>query len=71
MDRDRCTEIIVGYGVGPKIQKLIQFFWDDAELVCRANGVFGKPFKAGRGVPQGDPVLLRILNEMVDAIMRE
>ena len=64
-------EILVGYGVGPKMQRLIQFFWDNAELVCRANGVFGKPFKAGRGVPQGGPVSPRIFNVMVDAIVRE
>ena len=25
MDRDMCTEILAGYGVGPKMQKLIQF----------------------------------------------
>ena len=33
MDRDRCMEILLGYGVGPKMQRLIQFFWDNAELV--------------------------------------
>ena len=71
MDRDRCMEILVGYGVRPTKRKLIQFFWDNAELVCRAGGVFGKPFKARRGVLQGIPVLLRIFNVIVDAIVRE
>ena len=28
MDRDRYMVILVGYGVGQKMQKLIQFFWD-------------------------------------------
>ena len=64
-------EIMVGYGVGPNIRRLIQTFWDNAELVCRASGVFGKPFKAYRGVPQGGPVSPRIFNIMVDAIVRE
>ena len=71
MIRDRCMEILVGYGVGPKMQKLIQFFWDNAELVCRASGVFGKPFKAGRGVLQSDPGSPQIFNVMVDAIVPE
>ena len=31
MDRDRCIEILEGYQVGPKMRKLIQFFWDNAE----------------------------------------
>ena len=71
MDRERCMEIMRGYGVGPNILRLIQFFWDNAELVCRASGVFGRPFKARRGVPQGGPVSPRIFNIMVDAIVRE
>mmetsp|Transcript_7501 Transcript_7501/g.17018 ORF Transcript_7501/g.17018 Transcript_7501/m.17018 type:complete len:296 (-) Transcript_7501:86-973(-) len=53
MDRDRCLEMMEAYGVGPNLRRLIKFFWDNAELVCRANGVFGKPFKARRGVTQG------------------
>ena len=70
MDRDRCMEILVRYGVGPKMQQLIQFFSDKAGLVCHENGVFRKPFKAGRGVLQGGLVLPRISNVMVDAIVR-
>ena len=71
MIRDRCMEILVGYGVGPKMKKLIQLFWDNDKLVCQASGVFGKPFNAGRGIPQGCPVSPRIFNVMVDAIIRE
>ena len=44
--RDRCLDILRGYGVGYKMFRLIKFFWDNAELVCRANGYFGEPFKA-------------------------
>ena len=50
---------------------LIQFFWDNAELVCRAQGVHGKPFKAYRGVTQGGPLSPKLFNIMVDAIVRE
>ena len=71
MDRERVFEILVAYGVGPKTIRLLKNFWDNAELVCRASGVFGKPFKAYRGMTQGGPVSPRIFNIMVDAIVRE
>ena len=71
MDRGRCVLIMEAYGVGPKMIRLIEYFWENAELVCRANGRFGEPFRAHRGVTQGDPVLPKIFNIMVDAIVRE
>ena len=46
MDMERCMEIMRGCGVGPNLRRLIQFFWNNLELVCRASRVFGKPFKA-------------------------
>ena len=71
MDRERCMEILMGYGIGQKIRKFAPFFWDNAELVCRTGGFFGKSFKAHQGVPQGGPVSPQIFNVMVDAIVRE
>ena len=71
MDRERCLEILEGYGVGPKMLRLIKFFWDYAELVCRASGRYGEIFRAGRGVTQGGPLSPKIFNIMVDAIVRE
>ena len=71
MDRDCCIEIMEAYRVGPNIIQLLRSFWDNAELVCWASGVFGKPFKAFQGVTQGGPVSPRIFSIMVDAIVRE
>ena len=71
MDRGRCLEILEGYGVGPNIRRLLSHFWEEAELVCRASGRYGAPFKARRGVTQGGPISPRIFNLMVDAIVRE
>ena len=71
MDRERCLEILVGYGVGPNILRLIMHFWDNAVLVCRASGRYGTPFKADRGVTQGGPLSPKLFNIMVDAIVRE
>ena len=69
MDRDRYMGTLKGCRFGPKILKLIKLPWDNAELVCRASRVFGKPFKALWGVIQVGPVLTRIFNVMVDAIL--
>ena len=71
MDRERCLEILEGYGVGPNILRLIERFWELAILVCRASGYYGEPFKAYRGVTQGGPFSPRMFNVMVDAVVRE
>ena len=71
MDRERCLAILEGYGVGQNMLRLLRYFWDEAVLVCRAAGNYGKPFKAGRGVTQGGPLSPKIFNIMVDAIVRE
>ena len=71
MDRERCIEILVAYGVGPNMIRLLIYFWENAELVCRAQGRYGAPFKAYRGVTQGGPLSPKIFNIMVDAIVRE
>ena len=31
--RDRCLQILKGYGVGMNILRLIKYFWDEAVLV--------------------------------------
>ena len=72
MDRDRCMDILRGYGVGPNFIRLLKHFWETAEMVCKAGGYFGRDkFLAGRGVTQGGPVSPRIFNIMVDAVVRE
>ena len=71
MDRGRCIEIIRGYGAGPRMLRLIERFWAEAKLVCRASGVYGATFSAGRGVTQGRPLSPKLFNILVDAIVRE
>ena len=71
MDRERCREIMDGYGMGPNMPRLIMFFWDNALLVCRASGRYGTEFQANHGVTQGGPLSPKIFNIMVDAIVRE
>ena len=69
MDREICMDILVGYGVGPNMLRLIKHFWDTALLVCRAVGYYGGPFQDFCGVTQGGPLSPRIFNMMVDAVV--
>ena len=71
MDRERCILILEGYGVGPRMIRLIQNFWCNAVLVCRASGNYSMPFQAGRGVTQGGPSSAKLFNILVDAVARE
>jgi len=34
MDRERCLLILEGYGVGPRMIRLIRNFWRNAVVVC-------------------------------------
>ena len=71
MDRERCLLVLEGYGAGPNMQRLIRYFWDKAQMVCRASGNYGVPFKAGRGVTQGGPLSAKLFNILVDAVAQE
>ncbi len=71
LDREKCLEIMTGYGVGPKLLCLQKYFWDQAKMVCCAGVSFGKPFAAFWGVTQGGPVSSLMFNVCVDAVIRE
>ena len=51
--------------------QLIKQFWDRAVFVCQAEGNFGKPFKAQRGVTQGGPLSPKLFITLVDAVVWE
>jgi hypothetical protein len=71
MDRERCFLILGGYGVGPKMIRLIQNFWENAKMVCQASVNYGTPFQAGRGITQGGPLSAKLFNVLVDAVAWE
>jgi hypothetical protein len=71
MDGKRCLLILGGYGVGPKMIRLIQNFWANATMVYQASVNYGTPFQAGRGITQGGPLSDKLFNVLVDAIARE
>ncbi len=63
--------ILEGYGVAPRMIRLIQNYWRDAIMVCRASGFYGLSFKAGRGVTQGGPLSAKLFNILVNAVAGE
>ena len=63
-------EILSGYGLGPKLQRLLQRYWGGQRVVPKSGKYYGRPFSTGRVVTQGDPVSLNIFNIVVDAVFR-
>ena len=37
LDRERCMEILVGYGVGPRTERILRQYWDHLSMVARAG----------------------------------
>ncbi len=70
LDQERCLAIMTGYWVGPKLLHLQTKVWNQVQMVCRAEGSFGKPFSAFRGITQGGPLSSLMFNG-VDAVVRE
>jgi hypothetical protein len=71
MDQGRCLAILALNGVGPQMLRLIRNFWEMATNVCRVKGNYGRPFKAGHGVTQGGPLLVKLFNILVNTVVRE
>ena len=70
VDRERCMEILRGYGLRSKLQMLLQWYWDAHKVVPKYGKFFGRPFHMDRGVKQGDLVSLTIFNIVVVAVVR-
>jgi hypothetical protein len=71
LDRERTMTILKGYGVGNNIQNFILKIWNEDMIVPKQAGFFGKPFRATRGVRQGDIMSPTIFNIVVDAVVNE
>ena len=69
--RGICTEIRRRYGLGPKLQRLLQRYWDGQKVVQKIIIFLARPLKLESGVTQGNPVSLTIFNIVVNAVVRE
>ena len=70
LHRGRWMEILREYGLGPRLQRLLQRHWDGQRLVTKAGKYYGRPFSTGRGVTQGDLFYPTLFNIIVDAVVR-
>ena len=71
LDRDRTMKILEGYGIRENVRRIIGKIWNGDTMVTKQAGFFGKPFRASRGVCQGDISLPFIFNIVCDAVIRE
>jgi hypothetical protein len=66
-----CLEILALHGAGPQMLCLIHNFWDTVANVCWEKGNYGRPFKVGRGMTQGGPLLAKLFHIVVKSVVRE
>ena len=70
LDRERCLEILAGYGVDPQVIRILQTYWGRLHMVVKSGGYRGHPFNVFHGVIQGNPLFPTIFNVAVDTVMR-
>ena len=70
LDRDRTILILQHYGVGPNLIRILRNFWDRHWVVTKQARFFGSPFRATRGVTQGDIVSPMLFNLVVDTVLQ-
>ena len=69
LDRERCMEILVGYGVGPRIERIIRNYWYHLSMVDRAERYYRTLFKSNQGVTQGGTLSPTIFKMVADAVI--
>ena len=45
LDLERCMDILVGYGIGPRMERVFRLYWDHLLMVARAGQYYGGPFQ--------------------------
>jgi Reverse transcriptase (RNA-dependent DNA polymerase) len=70
LDRDRTIQLLQAYGVGPRLMRLLQTFWNNLQLVPKQGVYYGRLIKSELGVTQGDPLSPVVFNIAVDAVVR-
>ena len=63
-------DILRGYGLGPNLHRLLQWYSYEKNVIPKAGKFFGRPFRMERGVTQGDPISPTIFNIVVGAVIR-
>ena len=70
LDRERCLELLRGYGLGPNLGRLLENYLRRQRIVPKVGKYLGTAFGTGRGVNQGDPASPMIFNIVADAVVQ-
>ena len=71
LNRERCLDILAGYGVGPRTIRIIWTYWSQLQIASKAGGYYGPAFQSHRRVTQGEPLSPTIFNVVVDSIIQK
>ena len=69
LDRERCIEVLSGYGVGLNLARLLKSYWEQQRIAPKTGKFLGKEFHTGRVLMQRDPHSPIIFNIVVDAVV--
>ena len=70
LERDRCLDILEGYGMGPQSRQILGIYWDFLLMVLCIGGYYGTEFQGFWGVTYGYPLSPTIINVVVDSVVR-
>ena len=56
LERDLCLDILEGYGLGPKMLRILWKYWDQLQMMEKVGGHYSPVFQSHRRVTQGDPL---------------
>ena len=70
VDRGCLQGTLDGYGVRPRIFRLLAVFWDQKEVFTRQNGYRGPNFNANMGTTQVGLILPTLFSLIVDNVVR-
>ena len=68
--RDRCIDILAGYGVGLRTLRILRTYWVWIQMPAKAGGHYSSAFQSHPGLTQGDPISPTTFNVVVDAFIR-
>ena len=70
LDRERCFEVLRGYGVGLNLTRLLKSYWEWQRIAPKTGKFLGNYFRTGRGLTQGDPASPMTFNIVADVVVR-
>ena len=70
LDRDRCLDILTGYGVRPRMLHILRTSWFRLKMEAKAGGHYRPDFQIYHRVTQGYPLSPTIFNMVVDAVIQ-